>query len=379
MREVNKKRNVAYLIIGVLTLMLAITGATYAYFTATDSAGEGTITGNMASIQLDLSVEKVVKVDDNVDGTNGADANESHSQGLIPMSNGMVERAVNSSDTANNVCMDDNDNPVCQIFKITLKNDSSAVQFVDGYVSLRYGSRTPTDYTNYVAGAKFNNKSKAADATNGVGTTMRWAQVFPGSGTNDATRSYSTGGDQILGTASEKVTFTQIGADLASASDTPAQALAKAHNTKHIRDSFTTAADTEGNKGILSTLSIAGTTYDVIGRNYVRVSNHNWGNVSSTGSQTYTRTADPTSALVINHSIQPNTTVIYYIVTWLSETGTNQDPISNDDHDTASAAAGIIPETTQNFFDGNVTFVSAQGSEVSATFSEYLRVTSDNA
>ena len=54
--------------------------------------------------------------------------------GMIPMSNGMVEQAAAS---AKGTCLDDTGNAVCQIYKITIDNDSSAGQFVDGYVSLK--------------------------------------------------------------------------------------------------------------------------------------------------------------------------------------------------------------------------------------------------
>ena len=57
---------------------------------------------------------------------------------------------------------------------------------------------------------------------------------------------------------------------------------------------------------------------------------------------------------------------VYYIVVWLSETGTNQ---------TAGSGVTNTPSTTANFFQGTVTFISAQGSEVTATFSGHTRVT----
>ena len=344
----NNGKGVFYGVIGVATLVVAIIGATFAYFTASASVNN-VITGNMATVQLSLAVEKVVKVDET-------------KKGMIPMSNGMVEQAINK--TGNDVCVDDNGNAVCQIYKITITNSSTAGQFVDGYLSLRYGSGAPTDYSGYISTALFNNSTKAADSTTGIGTTMRWAQVF------EAGDEYTTAGDQVLGTSDEKVTFTAIGAAAETGDDTPETKAAKAHNTANIRDSFTTYADSDGNKGVLSSLSIAGTSYNVIGTNYIRVSNHNW-TADATGKQSYTRENDVTSALVFNHSIAAGSSADYYVVVWLSETGTNQ---------TAGATVGEVTNPgALEFFDGNVTFISAQGSEVSATFSGYSRVDSQAA
>ena len=353
MEDVKRKdrKNIVYLLIGVLTLIITTTGATFAYFTATDE-DDGTITGNMATVQLSLAVEKVVKADE----TEG---------GMIPMSNGMVESAINDSNNA--VCVDDNGNAVCQVYKITITNSSSAGQFVDGYVSLRYGSGAPVDYTTdigtYVPGAKFVNATKAADTTNGVGTTMRWAQVFVGDGTaatNNATSAdYSTAGTQILGTSTEKVSLSSIGYAVNAASQDP-------HSKKDIKDDYTLTT-ASGSQGVLSNISIAGSNYDVIGTNYIRVSNHNW-TADATGGQTYTRQNDVSSALVFNHSIAAGSNATYYIVVWLSETGADQ---------TANHVVGSVTNPDElNFFDGNVTFISAQGSEVSATFTGYTRVSS---
>ena len=125
----NNGRGIFYGVIGVATLVVAIIGATFAYFTATQTAGNNVIGGNMATISFGVKVEKIVDP--------GA------TSGMIPMSNTMVEAAVNSK---NNVCVDDNGNAVCQIYKITVTNTSSAAMFVDGYVALAGGSGTPTDY-----------------------------------------------------------------------------------------------------------------------------------------------------------------------------------------------------------------------------------------
>ena len=348
----NNGRGIFYGVIGVATLVVAIIGATFAYFTAT--ASNNVMTGNMATVSLSLAVEKVTHVDE--------------AGGMIPMSNGMVEAALtkNAKAPGKGVCVDDNGNAVCQIYKVTLTNTSSAAQFVDGYVALRGGSGVPSDLpsgTEYVDGALVD----AGLSGTTYGTTMRWAQVFI-----DADGDYSTAGTQTLGTGSgEEMELDAIGA----AND--------AKNSANIRTAYaltaedadlqkqTALATVDATKGVLKPLEISSTKYAVIGHNYIRISNHTWKTDGTP--ESYKRADDITSALVFNHSIAAadaasnNDVGEYYFVVWLSETGTNQ---------TAGATVGDITNPNAlKFFTGNVTFVSAQGSEVSATFNGYSRVT----
>ena len=90
----NTGRGIFYGVIGVATLVVAIIGATFAYFTATAQNNE-TITGNMATVRLNLSVKKVTTAD--------------NTGGMIPMTNGMIEKAVNPTTAKyDRVCVDDN-------------------------------------------------------------------------------------------------------------------------------------------------------------------------------------------------------------------------------------------------------------------------------
>jgi len=356
----NNGRGIFYGVIGVATLVVAIIGATFAYFTATQSVNN-VITGNMATVSLNLAVEQVTFAD-------------VRKGGLIPMSNSMVEPSVN--DDENEVCVDDNGNAVCQVYKITINNNSSAAQFVDGYVALRGGSgKEPTDIKlvsgySYVDGAKFDALGNANN-----GTTMRWAQVFytedggkyntieEVEGVNTEVQKtedlYTTTGNQRLGAENETVGIAMV----ANTSGTNA---VKAHNIPNIRTTNTVSSD---GTGILGTATIAGTEYDVINTNFIRTSNHTWA-ADNTTKETYKRTTDMTSALVYNHSLTAGQSFDYYIVVWLSETGTDQTPNAQWGTETEKNPAPT------DFFIGDVTFKSAQGSEVSATFSGYTKVAS---
>lgn len=339
MNEQSRKRNnMIYAVIGVMTLVVATIGATFAYYTATASNNTA-IKGNMASITFDVAVTKKTTVDD----TKG---------GLIPMTNSMVQKAVNNASTKG-ICVDDNNNAVCQIYKITVTNTGTASMLVDGYVTLTGGSGVSQDYTT---------------AT----TTMRWAQVYctESSGTlstcTTAMKTTTRATTSVEGgTAGIDSAWTALGADGNSQAD-----------TAEIKDAKT---------AVVATGTIQGNTYDIIKQNYIRVSKH-------TAGATYTQTADVTSALVYNQYLAPkdddtgNNTgdsanssstetdksykdaQVYYIVVWLTETGYNQ---------TAGSGATGAATSTANFFQGTVTFNSAQGSEVTATFVGYEAVTPD--
>lgn len=329
----NNKRGIFYGVIGVATLVVAIIGATFAYFTASADVANN-ITGNMATINFGLGVEKVTTAGDE--------------SGLIPMSNNMVQQAVSNA-SGKGVCIDDAGNAVCQIYKVTVTNDSTAAMFVDGYVALTGGSGIPTDYTS--------------STTNP--TTMRWAQVFA-SGSGTAT-TYSTAGTYTIGvdTAGDPVNVS-FANTLGNAAAAQYDATATT-NTTDIKTS-----------GVTGSSTIAGSSYTTISQNYIRVSDHTV--TEGTISTAFTRASDITSTLVLSQQLQPagdeneRDSIDYYFVVWLSETGTNQ---------TAGAEVTSPTATTNpaaaNFFKGTVAFISAQGSEVTATFTGYASVRSDQA
>lgn len=297
--EKNNGKGIFYGVIGVATLIVAIIGATFAYFTASATAGENIITGNAASVSFDLKVTKVTTADE----TKG---------GMIPMTDGMLNAAVTSTKGA---CVDDTGAAVCQIYKVELANNGSAGLFLDGYVNLTGGLAATTAQTE---------------------TTMRWAQVF----TTDETAFTLTGTPALANGATGIDPFTTITTSGTSNVD--------------LNSTGTTAKYT-----------YSGNQYDFININYMRKSGHADGS--------YTRTNDLNSALVFNQRLEPSTDATnskanLYFVVWLSETGTNQNPAADSTEGT-------------NFFNGVVSFNSAAGGEVSATFQGLTRrpATDNNA
>ena len=327
-------KGIFYGVIGVATLVVAVIGATFAYFTATQS-NNLVITGNAASIQFNLKVER-------------AETTDIAQGGLIPMSNSMVHEAVSKNVT----CVDDNGNSVCQIYKITVDNTSSASMLLDGYVTLANDVGgplgTPTDVTY---------------ANSAAATTMRWAQVFSADGGKYTTAGKTT----TTATAAAPTTpgFTNSTSDWANISLPTASETGSDTDGKNLTNIYGGTSGLVDGASITAQGSIKGNTYDIINKNYIRISDHN-------PSAAYTRTADLTSALVFNQYLDAasgtSTTdsVVLYIVVWLSETGTNQTPDAEDS--TTNRGTGV------DFFQGTVTFLSAQGGEVTATFSNYATV-----
>lgn len=315
----NNGRGIFYGVIGVATLVVAIIGATFAYFTATQSNNTA-ISGSAAAVSFGLTVERVT--------------NPAESKGLIPMSNSMVEQAVQGGNSGQKgFCVDDGDNLVCQIYKVTVTNTSSSSMFLDGYVTL-HDKITP--------------KQTPADVSTAP-TIMRWAQVFATTSGEEGsqTTSYSTGGTTKLNADSGKeITMTAIG----NASDTSGKNLTNIFGATGGPEQSAIVSPTTGDEGVVTFNN--GNAMPVIKRNYIRLS-------SKAASTDYTR-ADLGDALVFNQYLAASGTAELYFVVWMSENAQNQ-TLDGD------AAVG--------FFDGNVTFNSGSGGEVTATFSGFSRVT----
>ena len=370
----NNGRGIFYGVIGVATLVVAIIGATFAYFTAT-ATNATNITGNMASVSFGLDVHKVTTADEKLGG-------------MIPMSNSMVEAAVkgnnktdvNASTGTPQICVDDNGNAVCQIYKISVTNNGTAGMFLDGYVALQGGSDSATVPADYTA----TNKGPEGTGTPNA-TTMRWAQVFC-TGTDNALTGCTT-----VGKTTTRATGTNVDSNwVAIDKQEDAVSATSGLNTDQIKKDFT---------DVTKSGTIAGNNYDIINMNYIRVSDHVLTAAGAAdATESFDRKTDVTSALVFNQRIDPKgtknadaTTIVptaaasdsnskytdgqvYYIVVWLTETGKNQ--TAGQEGVTTGGDSGT---SGIQFFKGTVTFVSAQGSEVTATFSNYASVKSDKA
>lgn len=116
-----KGQGTFYMIIAMLTLVVAIVGATFAYFSL-QASDENTIKGNAAQAGLSLEVRKV-----SVDASGD----------LVPLDETLLEKAIKGdSATGSQMCVDKNGNTVCQVYEIKVTNEGSAATAVNGSLTL---------------------------------------------------------------------------------------------------------------------------------------------------------------------------------------------------------------------------------------------------
>ena len=115
--ENNNGKGIFYGVIGVATLVVAIIGATFAYFTAT-ATNDTVIAGNAATTGLNLEVTKI---------------STQASGGLIPMSDEDLQKGVTGE---GNSCVDANGNTVCQVYSIHVTNTGNSTAVLTGTLSL---------------------------------------------------------------------------------------------------------------------------------------------------------------------------------------------------------------------------------------------------
>ena len=142
MEENNRKgTGVFYAVVGVATLVVAIIGATFAYFSASGTA-DNQVEGEAATVGLEVTLDKI-----STDATGG----------LIPIKEDLLTKAL-TGDTAsgNKMCLDKDGNTVCQLYRVTVKNTGTAASTLNGTLTL-----TATTYTNL----KWANVNKNAGLT----------------------------------------------------------------------------------------------------------------------------------------------------------------------------------------------------------------------
>lgn len=116
----NNGKGIFYGVIGVATLIVAIIGATFAYFTAT--ASNNAVTGTAAQSGLELKVEQT---------STGTGA-------MVPQLTSTITDAVTGTD--NKTCVDGNGNTVCKVYSVTLTNTGSSAVTVSGTIAFTGGT-----------------------------------------------------------------------------------------------------------------------------------------------------------------------------------------------------------------------------------------------
>lgn len=116
----NNGKGIFYGVIGVATLIVAIIGATFAYFTAT--ASNNAVTGTAAQSGLELKVEQT--------STGKSD--------MVPQLTSTIASAVTGTNEKS--CVDGNGNTVCKVYSVTLTNTGSSAVTVSGTIAFTGGT-----------------------------------------------------------------------------------------------------------------------------------------------------------------------------------------------------------------------------------------------
>lgn len=120
----NDSKKIATMIILVLTLMICVTSATYAYF-ALSSQSNTAITGTAATASLELSVARITPTESRWNISTKKMVPQCDKVGCDTNSPSTTELLTTAMNTQNG-CVDSNGNVICQVYKITLRNDSTA-------------------------------------------------------------------------------------------------------------------------------------------------------------------------------------------------------------------------------------------------------------
>ena len=138
MTNIEKKESITklqFLATLIVVLCLSVTGTTYAYFAF--SAVSNTINGEAAVVDLDLDVTRIFPT-----------ADSDNTGVMVPQlsTSGSSNSALSSA--LKNGCVDANNNIICQVYKVNIRNSSgTAAQVVDGSIAF-YGNSSMTNDIN---------------------------------------------------------------------------------------------------------------------------------------------------------------------------------------------------------------------------------------
>ena len=158
-----KKAPLIYAIVGVITLIIAVAGSTFAYYSATIASREGEVQGEAGGGELPvLTVTKI--------STGATDK-------LIPidMTTDMLTKAAkgygnDGAFDATKACKDKNGYSVCQIYEVTVQNRSDVSMAYNIGLTALSGENTPnvTAVTMGTSNVSVTSASKIVGDTDGI-------------------------------------------------------------------------------------------------------------------------------------------------------------------------------------------------------------------
>ena len=323
-------KGIFYGVIGVATLIVAIIGATFAYFTATTASGQY-LTGTAATASLEVIVERLTGYSA---GEGVADATQAKYVMVPQLDKGLSQAVRGSNVTGNKACIDANGSLVCSIYKILVHNTGSAAIDVSGSIAF---------YTSAKDALTVNSEDNTpvVDSPDSKFNHLKWARM-------DDPTDLGTGYTYATADASTTIpnTLTTYSAD--KVYDTLPDGTQRKYVASNTNQYLFARAITEV-EGYKDLLGVAQTPI-------------------TTAHGAYTDLIDPTDDLLadtfaVNTNAkagayhlaannQVGDTKVFYVVVWISE--------------------NLEAQNEQDFgtFTGQVTFNSSNGSGATSTFTE---------
>ena len=348
--ENNNGKGIFYGVIGVATLIVAIIGATFAYFSATTISGQY-VTGTAATASLSVAVQRMT----GFSAGEGADVTTSNAKfTMVPQLDVGLSAAIRgSSVTENKPCIDANGSLVCSIYKITVQNTGSAAIDVSGKINF------------YVTGAELTGNGEDGTALEDVKTDanlmnhLKWARLADPA---NAYTSFNDGKGIPRYTRTQADAVTAVPTDLLVYGTTAYEVLPNGDEIKY--------ANAAANQYLYARTVAKPSSFDTMDDKTKKLHQDLLGTTSTVVYEhgAYTDLIDPTDDLVaatyatndeptwgqIHLSAKDiaGDTRVFYIVVWISENNAEQ-----NDYDYGT-------------FAGQVTFESAGGSGATSTFTE---------
>ena len=154
-------KKILYIVVSIITLIITITGSTYAYF-ALSTSNNNAITGTTADVGLTLTVTKLKP------NTNTTDY-------LVPQLESALGTAINNT----NNCKDANTNTVCQVYKATLTNTGTANAKLKGTISFSNVNNLPNLKWKLITDATTLGSNPTNNATSSSSTFVAEANLNP--------------------------------------------------------------------------------------------------------------------------------------------------------------------------------------------------------
>lgn len=178
--ENNNGKGLFYGVIGVATLIVAIIGATFAYFTATTTAGEY-LTGQAAVAGLDVAAVRLTTYSTGEVDESGQLVEASAAKYImVPQLDATLAQAItgtsNGGANQSGACIDANGSLVCSIYKITVRNTGSSAIDVSGEIKFYHGPASgPIE--NGTEDATAGGAPAYSDTTDSIMNHIKWARL----------------------------------------------------------------------------------------------------------------------------------------------------------------------------------------------------------